>query len=52
MGVGQALVKECEKLCIEWGHDVLSLHVDESNKEAINFYRGLDFFEAPREMSW
>jgi len=51
-GIGQALVKMCEDLSVEWGHNVLFLHVEESNKAAIDFYATLGFSEATRDLSW
>lgn len=51
-GIGQGLVRWCEQLSAEWGHNVLFLHVDISNESAIKFYRSLGFVEAPRDMAW
>jgi len=51
-GVGTALVEMCEDLSVEWGHNVLFLHVEETNESAIDFYRRLGFLQATRDMSW
>ena len=48
-GYGKRLVRECEGLAREWGHDYLWLLVEDGNVRARNLYRKLGFKVVKKE---
>ena len=51
-GLGEALVRWCEDLAVEWGHQALFLHVERANESAIRFYRRQGYTQVPNDLAW
>ncbi|CAM9845328.1 unnamed protein product [Discosporangium mesarthrocarpum] len=42
-GIGTALVRACEELCVQWGFDCAYLKVEASNTAGLQFYEALGY---------